>query len=177
MSLEAARRQLGFTLVELAVTLSVAAILVTVAVPSMSQLMAGQRRVGEVNDLVLALNYARSEAVKQNAAAGVSVSANGSWPGGWSVCCSATGTQLQSLPAINSGSSITATAAGTSITAVSFGANGALFGTQATVLFTFCDSRGASQATAVEVNSLGQIATGATAGYRVDGVTRLTCGG
>jgi len=165
----------GFTMIELVVAMSVAAILCAVAVPSIRNVLISERRVAEVNDLVGALNYARSEAVKQNAAAGVSVNANGSWANGWSVCCGSGGATLQTVPSINSSSSISASNSNGTLTTVAFDGNGAQLNAAGTVVFTFCDSRGAALATAVEVNMLGQIATGSKAGYRVDQTTALAC--
>lgn len=58
------RHNLGFTLIELLVTLAVAAIVFFVGVPSMSSMIANSKKVTATNDLVLALNYARSHALK-----------------------------------------------------------------------------------------------------------------
>lgn len=55
----------GVTLMELLVTLSIAVIVMTVAVPGFSNLIAETRRVTAVNELVGALNMARSEAIKR----------------------------------------------------------------------------------------------------------------
>lgn len=57
------RRLDGFTLLELMVTLAVAAILVTIAIPSYRGLVQRNTLTASVNDLVGDLNYARSEAV------------------------------------------------------------------------------------------------------------------
>lgn len=57
------RRLDGFTLLELMVTLAVAAILVTIAIPSYRGLVQRNTVTAAVNDLVGDLNYARSEAV------------------------------------------------------------------------------------------------------------------
>ncbi len=56
----------GFTIVELMITVSVASILLAVAVPSFNQLMVTNRLTTQANDFVSALNYARSEAIKRN---------------------------------------------------------------------------------------------------------------
>ena len=165
----------GFTMIELIVTMSVASILAAIAIPSFVAISQGERRIAEVNDMVLALNYARSEAVKQNSPTGVSVTANGSWAGGWNVCCSRTGTSVNTLPAIDSRSTLSASLAGTAPVAVTFDSSGAQLPSTGTVLFTFCDSRGAASATAVEVNPRGHIQSGGKAGFRVDQVTALAC--
>ena len=165
----------GFTMIELIVTMSVVAILTAIAIPSFVAISQGERRIAEVNDMVLALNYARSEAVKQNSPTGVSVTANGSWAGGWNVCCSSTGTSVNTLPAIDSRSTLSANLAGTAPVAVTFDSSGAQSPSTGTVLFTFCDSRGAASATAVEVNPRGHIQSGGKAGFRVDQATALAC--
>jgi prepilin-type N-terminal cleavage/methylation domain-containing protein len=165
----------GFTMIELIVTMSVVAILTAIAIPSFVAISQGERRIAEVNDMVLALNYARSEAVKQNSPTGVSVTANGSWAGGWNVCCSSTGTPVNTLPAIDSRSTLSANLAGTAPVAVTFDSSGAQLPSTGTVLFTFCDSRGAASATAVEVNPRGHIQSGGKAGFRVDQATALAC--
>lgn len=83
----------GFTLIELMVTLSVAAILLTVGVPGMRDLIANNRLTATTNLFVSSLNIARSEAIKQGRNATVCVSdlatqnaCNGTnWQKGWIV--------------------------------------------------------------------------------------------
>lgn len=55
----------GVTLIELMVTLSVAAILLSLAIPSFQQIAATNRVAGLTNELTATLNLARSEAVKR----------------------------------------------------------------------------------------------------------------
>src|SRR5690606_12240702 len=57
----------GFTLVELMVTLAVAAILVTMAVPGFTSLINSNRLGSTANQLVAAVQSARIEAVRRNA--------------------------------------------------------------------------------------------------------------
>jgi type IV fimbrial biogenesis protein FimT len=172
-----ARTPRGFTVIELVVTISVAAILAGIAVPGFVSMGQGQRRVAEVSDLVLALNYARSEAVKQNTSTGVSVTASGSWGNGWTVCCTLAGAQVASASALDSRASLTVMQGTTAPLAVTFAGSGAQLSPTGTVIFTFCDSRGAGAASAVEVNPSGHIQGGAKPGYRVDQVTALMCVG
>lgn len=56
----------GFTLIELMVTMAVAAILLTQAVPSFRAMIANNRITSQVNELVTSINYGRSEAAKLN---------------------------------------------------------------------------------------------------------------
>src|SRR5258708_33378493 len=61
------RRSAGFTVVELVVTISIAAILTTVAVPSFSGLIASQRAKTVASELFASLLKTRAEAIMRNA--------------------------------------------------------------------------------------------------------------
>ena len=82
----------GFTLIELMVTLAVAAILLTIGIPSFQQFIANNRASAGANELLAALQLARSEAVRRNSFASVCPSTNGTtctggteWARGWIV--------------------------------------------------------------------------------------------
>jgi len=60
------KKQNGLTLVELMVTLAVALVLVLVGVPQFRSMLAGNRAAVDANKLVVAMQLARSEAVKRN---------------------------------------------------------------------------------------------------------------
>ncbi|MGH8147086.1 MAG: GspH/FimT family pseudopilin [Rhodanobacteraceae bacterium] len=79
----------GFTLVELMVTLAVAAILLMIAVPSFQHIIASTNLAGVNNDLTGDLQYARTEAVSRQVNVAVAASA-GSWQNGWIVGVSST---------------------------------------------------------------------------------------
>lgn len=96
-------RRSGFSLIEILVTLSVLAILLALAAPSLQSLVRNNRLTGLTNDLVSALNFARSEAVKRGGRITVCKSANSgaaapgcsttaSWRDGWLVFVDTSGT-------------------------------------------------------------------------------------
>lgn len=60
-------RAAGFTIVELMFTIFIAAILFAVAVPSFRQMLANNRLATQTNDMIGAVNAARSEAITRNA--------------------------------------------------------------------------------------------------------------
>jgi type IV fimbrial biogenesis protein FimT len=60
-------RQRGFTLVELMVTLVVAAVLITIAVPSFRNMILSNQLTTSANGIVAALNLAKMDAVQRNA--------------------------------------------------------------------------------------------------------------
>ena len=85
-------QQIGFTLLELMVTVALAAILLTVGVPSFSNFIKNGHLTTANNDLVTAFNIARSEAIKRGVRVTVcksndeaSCTTSGNWDQGWIV--------------------------------------------------------------------------------------------
>jgi type IV fimbrial biogenesis protein FimT len=68
----------GFTLIEMMITLAIAAILITAAVPSFQEFIKNNRLATQSNAFVTALQVARAEAIKRNLAVTVCKSRNGS---------------------------------------------------------------------------------------------------
>lgn len=60
-------RHLGFTMVELMITLTIAVVLIAIAVPSFRSITLSSRLTTTANDIVGAINTARMEAIKRNA--------------------------------------------------------------------------------------------------------------
>jgi type IV fimbrial biogenesis protein FimT len=100
-------RSAGFTLLELMVTLAVAAILVGIAVPSLGDATLAGKLSASANDLVAGVAMGRSEAIKRNAVTSMCVSSNGStcgsggWDQGWIVISGST--VIQKHPAAPTG--------------------------------------------------------------------------
>ncbi len=74
----------GFTLVELVITIAIAGILATIALPSFRSLVQTQRVKSASFDLVAALTLTRSEAIKRNTNVAMS-QASGGWQNGWTI--------------------------------------------------------------------------------------------
>lgn len=89
----------GFTLLELIITIALAAILLGLAVPSMHTFIQNNRIAGQTNDLIAALTLVRSEALKRNRQAWLCPSQNvdtnapacggSDWTRGWLVVAQA----------------------------------------------------------------------------------------
>lgn len=113
----------GFTLLELMITLVIAALLVAIAVPSFDDVTLSGKLSASANDLVAGVALGRSEAIKRNSVASMCVSANGSscgsgpWEQGWIII--AGGTVIQKHPAAPSGLKVTS-----SVTRIDFQPSG-----------------------------------------------------
>ena len=80
----------GFTLIELMVTIAIAAILLALAAPAFQGLLVSNRITAQTNDLVSDLAFARSEAIKRGVTISVCFANNATtcgagtaWTGGW----------------------------------------------------------------------------------------------
>lgn len=97
------KRHTGFTLVELMITLAVVAILLTVGIPSFQAIFQSNRLATQANEMIGAINLARSEAIKRGANVTVTPSAGG-FQNGWCIhtgnAC-AGGAVLRQFPAMN----------------------------------------------------------------------------
>jgi type IV fimbrial biogenesis protein FimT len=87
----------GFTMIELLIVISIAAILATIAIPSFRDMLRTTRHNSALGLVISDLNLARGEAIKRNSsvivctrnAAGDDCAVTGAWQGGWVVCLEA----------------------------------------------------------------------------------------
>lgn len=79
------RRQRGVTLIETATAACVSAVLAASALPTMSAALDGHRLTTATNDLVLAVNLARSTATAQRARVVLAPRTGADWTSGWRV--------------------------------------------------------------------------------------------
>jgi type IV fimbrial biogenesis protein FimT len=100
-----AHRAQGFSLIELMVVLAIIAIVATVAIPSYQNSMASNRMTSAANNLLGAMQFARSEAVTRRTGITVCASSDGSscgadWGDGGIVRTTA-GVVLRTIPAVS----------------------------------------------------------------------------
>lgn len=86
------KKAYGFSLLELMIVIALIAIMLLVAAPNITKMVKNNRLTAQANSFVIALNLARSEAIKRNlnvilcrSADGASCAASGGWGQGWIV--------------------------------------------------------------------------------------------
>jgi type IV fimbrial biogenesis protein FimT len=104
-------RQRGLTVIELLVSLAVASILIGLAVPAFNNFVAQQMLTAQLNDFLVAVQYARSEAGRRGTAVSLRAENPGSsaneWGPGYCVVvgtpanCPKDATELRTLAALN----------------------------------------------------------------------------
>jgi type IV fimbrial biogenesis protein FimT len=177
----------GFTLIELLVTITVAGILLGIAIPAFNSFLQNDRDAGQANSLVASFNYARSEAVKRASSNGITVcpSLDGincdpaatSWVEGWIVkyidqANAANDVVLQAVPALNPTNTVTPVTG--PATGIIFQSSGLTNAPAPGLVIRICDPRGAAFARQVEVLSTGRVAASQTPGKSVNGAA-LAC--
>jgi type IV fimbrial biogenesis protein FimT len=90
----------GVTLIELVVVIAIAAILITIAVPSYQYVTTTNRIASEINGLIGDLQFARAEAIKEGqsvtvcaSSSGIACDAGTQWNDGWIVFLDSNGDQ------------------------------------------------------------------------------------
>lgn len=151
------KRNNGFTLVELMITLVVAAILAAIAVPNFSTFINNNRLTTQANAFITAMNLARGEAIKR--AAAVDVTANGGdWSTGWTVTLNSDGSTLREFAALQGNSTLTSTGSNGTF---QYQANGTA---SATDTLQLCDDRTGETGRQITLGRTGRVS-----------VTNYTC--
>ncbi len=165
-------RQRGFTLNELIVTMAIAAILLTVGVPSFRDMILNNRIVTQTNELIAALNLTRSEAIKRGvrvvvcraAGSGCATDSTSVWEAGWIIFAdpNSNGVLDADEPIIRVreavGGAITIRTGGNYTQWVAYQPDGVSRGNTSLANDTFriCDSRGVDHARFIAVNMVGR---------------------
>ncbi len=101
------KRAAGFTIIEVLSVIAIMAILVSLAAPSMRDMIAGTRVKGAASDAFGSLIFARSEAIKRNAAVDVIPEDASNWTSGWKVRALGSTDDLNLVAAIPGGITVT----------------------------------------------------------------------
>lgn len=171
----------GFTLMELMVTITIAGIVMGLALPSFNAAIRNNRLTTYANDFVTAMNVARSEAVKRGMSVTVrrvdnlsftNLGAGANWENGWDVFADVNGngtynggvggdTLIRTYPALRGGYILRGNAGFPAF--IRFGSNGQ---SNAGGIFMVCDDRD-NNATAeadtsrlIMVNAVGRVSMG-----------------
>ena len=169
----------GFTLIELLVTITVGAILISLAVPAFRTFLQNDRLMTQAASLSEALYMARAEAVKQDTSVlvcastdGATCSGAGTWETGWIVLSTAPGatTPIQVIPSLSTGTTLRATGGASQVAFQSTGTVTAA----ASIGFTLCDTRGSAYARYLQVNVTGNIVASPNIGVDLNNVA-LVC--
>lgn len=179
----------GFTLIELMVTIALAAIILTQAVPSFHALVQNNRLIAQKNEFISALNLARGEALKRGVRVTVCASNDQAncnttnWEAGWIIfsdrngnvsldagtgaCLATEDCLIRVSSGIEEGNTLTAKKSGAAANTgyIQFSPRGAV---DAAATFTFCDRRGDEYARATNINSLGRAISASDSG--ADGI-------
>lgn len=139
----------GFTLIELIITVTVLAVLMSIAIPSFSTYTANQRIRSASENLVSALNLARSEAVKRGAVIEVNPVTSSAWADGWRVQVKSSAVVLADYAAVDG---ITITASST--TTPEYNRDGRL--SSSALNFTVASSNGSATSACVRVTPSGK---------------------
>jgi type IV fimbrial biogenesis protein FimT len=157
--------QSGFTLLELMVTLVIAAILGFLAIPAMTDMIRNHRIATQANDFLADLSFARSEAIKRGTNVGVcsgtgAACTGGSFSAGWLVFVDTASNQvfdagvdeiIRRRERPNDGK----TTLNSANTVIVFSARGLVSAGSGT--YALCDDRGASQGRDILISGTGQV--------------------
>ena len=166
-------RKAGFTLIELIITVALAAIIVTIGIPSFRTAILNNSRTAQVNEFVGVLNLARSEAAKRGIRVTICRSSDGAtcaadstsiWENGWIVWVDQdgdgtldAGEEIKIYGAIPN--NFTLRTGGTFTQSIAYLPNGVSAGNTGSGMGTFrlCDSRGEDYARFIAISITGRV--------------------
>lgn len=146
------RTQTGLTLVEVLITMLIAAIIGSFAVPSFSNLVKKNRVSTQTNDFVSALVLARVEAIKRKVNINVVANETDHWENGWQVMI-ANGATLRSYSKFKSGTSLSSA---NGRNTYQFDSNGRINGSDS---LTLCLSGTDIKGRSISISNTGRVST------------------
>ncbi len=175
---------LGFSILDLIIAMAVAAILLTLAIPSFGTLNMNKRITTQSNNFISTLALARSQALKRvsrvtvcNSSNGTSCSGSGTWEQGWIVFADTdndatvdSGEDILSVySALDGGNTLRGSSNVTNyISYVASGSTRLTSGAFQTGTLVLCDSRGSGEhARAINISATGR--------SRVESTSPVTC--
>jgi len=179
-------------MIELMITVAVAAIFAIIALPNLRTYVLNSRRDSLIDGLVASMHYARTQAIDLNQAtflcagtagtsAGTPPCATAAWSSGWQVitipASSSTPKLLTSHPLSSAGTTPSVNAVNGNVY-FQFNGNGTVTihtGGVTTETIRVCDTRGPAYARAVEINTAGFIQSSPQAGLDPTGAAITTC--
>lgn len=129
----------GFTLSEMVIVIAVLGVLASIAIPSMSQFISGQRIKNVSYGLYSSLVFAWNESIKRNAEVTVAPIVENDWSQGWRVATTGSPSVTLRQEAGVDGISIAATPSAVAEDGLSYRRNGRT-GTGSTITFTITGS-------------------------------------
>lgn len=166
--------QNGFTLIEVIVTMAIAAIILTIGVPSFQTSIQNNRKTTSISELATALQLARNTAITRRVRVTLCKSpdgincvtggGSGDWSQGWmmftnpnNVAATAGLSGVETLLRVHAAlsSNTTLIGSGPTVNRVSFKPQGLIDGNIGTI--TYCDSRGNTDAGALIISFAGQV--------------------
>lgn len=147
----------GFTLLELIITVAIAGIMLAIAIPSFQGQINSSRLATQTNDLMAALNYARSEAITRGSDITIARvgGASKDWSGGWTI--KEDTTLLKQHKTLKGG--VTLKTGGTFANAITYDSNGFSRGSSNLTngSFVFCNAaQDLASARKIAINNIGR---------------------
>ena len=138
----------GFTLIELIVTLAVIGVLFAIAAPNLQTTIQGNRLSGQYNDMRGDFAFARNLAISRNVSVTITSNAGTNWSNGWIVVAPSGNARVS-----NTANSIVISS---SIASLTYSPDGTANVAAATT-FKICDNRSGNHGKVLNVNFAGRV--------------------
>ena len=147
------RRQMGFTLIEMIVSILIVAITAAIAVPAFNEMQARGALRATASDFVTAINVARMQAVSLRGTVTLKPVSGSNWAAGWVIEYPATVTTEQDQTFLPSGTGAIVSEGG--LSEIQFRSNGLTNAGEA--VFSLCDDRSGEKGRTITVSPFGKV--------------------